>query len=48
MMLAEKEYLVGNSGAKVFHAKSGSTHKQLIEFKGSFHELQKEPNKDDV
>lgn len=47
-MLAEKEYLVGNHGAKVFHQLSGSKQKQLIEFKEAYHELQKDPNKDDV
>lgn len=47
-MLAENEYLVNNKSNRVGFEKMGSEIKELIEFKGAFHELQKEPIKDQV
>ena len=46
MMLAENEYLVNNSNNREDFDKMGSDIKELIEFKGAFHELHKEPIKD--
>jgi len=48
IMIAEKEAIVSNSGAKLFHQKSASKDKELVEFKDCFHELHKEPNKDEI
>ena len=47
-MIAEKDYVVDNKGMKVFHAKSASKDKELYEFKDAFHELHKEPIRDEV
>lgn len=46
MMHAEEEYLVNNKASKVVFEKLGSKVKDFIEFKGAYHELQKEPIKD--
>jgi alpha-beta hydrolase superfamily lysophospholipase len=48
MMIAEKEFITCNDASKAFFKTSGSEVKQLIEFKDAYHELQKEPNKEDV
>ena len=48
MLLAEKEMIVENEHSKLFHRLSGSTSKQMIEFKDARHELQKEPMKEDI
>ena len=47
LLLAEKDRVISNSGSKSFHAKSGSTIKTVTVMKDSYHELQKEPNKDE-
>jgi len=47
-MVAEKEYIVENNATRSLFAKTGSEDKEIVEFKDSFHELQKEPNKDEV
>jgi hypothetical protein len=47
-MLAEKEFLVNNPVTRNFISKAGSTTKEVIEFKDTYHELQKEPNKDEI
>lgn len=46
MMLAEREYLVDNETASLNFEKAGSKIKDLIVYKGAYHELQKEPIKD--
>lgn len=47
LVLAEKEKVVDNSGAKIFHSKTSSKVKKLVTMKDSYHELHKEPNKND-
>lgn len=47
-MLAEKEFLVNNRDSRSAIGKAGSTHKEIVEFKDCYHELQKEPNKDEI
>lgn len=43
-MIGEKEKVVDNEGAQVFHSKTPSGVGHLHEFKNAFHELQKEPH----
>jgi alpha-beta hydrolase superfamily lysophospholipase len=38
-MIAEKEKVVDNIGARVFHGKTHSANKELIEYKNAQHEL---------
>lgn len=38
-MIAEKEKVVENTGARVFHEKTKSDIKELVEFKNAYHEL---------
>jgi alpha-beta hydrolase superfamily lysophospholipase len=47
-MIAEKEFIVDNQAARLFFNKAGSHIKSIVEFKDAYHELQKEPNKDQV
>eukprot|EP00347_Sterkiella_histriomuscorum_P006574 403352255 len=47
-MLAEKEFLVNNRDTRKLVVKLGSTDKEIHEFKDAYHELQKEPIKDEV
>lgn len=46
MMLAENEYLVCNKTSRSDFEKMGSKIKEVVEYKGAFHELHKEPIKD--
>ena len=47
-MLGGSGTVVDNKGALKFHDGSSSKIKQMIEFKGLYHELQKEPEKEQV
>jgi alpha-beta hydrolase superfamily lysophospholipase len=47
-MLAEKEFLVNNKATRHLIHKAGSQIKEIVEFPNAYHELQKEPNKDEV
>ncbi|CDW81614.1 alpha beta fold family protein [Stylonychia lemnae] len=47
-MLAEKEFLVNNKDARRILSQAGSQQNVIVEYKDCFHELQKEPNKDEI